>query len=158
MISLYNEVDSNVDKEFLDKIYYATLNYFGLKDDFEIEVSVVDEETIKSVNNQTRNIDKVTDVLSFPAINMTFPFDKNNYQDDMDWDSGNVILGEIMLCEKRAKEQAIEYGHSYQRECGYLLLHGLLHLMGFDHIKEEDKKIMRMHEEKILTSLGIVRE
>ncbi len=158
MISLYDEVGSDIDKEFLDKIYGATLGYFGLDDQFEIEVSVVDEDTIQSVNKATRGIDKVTDVLSFPTIEMTFPFDKDNYQDDIDWESGNVMLGDIMLCEKRAKEQALEYGHSYQRECGYLLLHGLLHLMGFDHIEEKDKVVMREHEEKILTSIGIVRE
>ncbi len=158
MISLYDEIGSNIDKEFLDKIYGAALRYFGLEDQFEIEVSVVDEDTIQSVNKETRGIDKVTDVLSFPTIEMTFPFEKDKYQDDIDWESGNVMLGDIMLCEKRAKEQALEYGHSYQRECGYLLLHGLLHLMGFDHVEEQDKVVMREHEEKILTSIGIVRE
>lgn len=156
-IELYDDVNSNIDKSFVDKIFYATLKHFGIIDEVEVEINIVDEETIKEVNKTTRQIEKVTDVLSFPTLNHPLPYNKDEHLDDVNPDTGNVMLGELLLCEKRAKEQAKEYGHSYERECGYLVLHGLLHLLGFDHIQEEDKVEMRKHEEEILNSLGIVR-
>lgn len=156
-IELFDEVNSNIDKSFVDKIFYATLEHFGMPDDVEVEINIVDEDTIKEVNKTTRQIEKVTDVLSFPTLNHPLPYNKDEHLDDINPDTGNVMLGELLLCEKRAKEQAEEYGHSYERECGYLVLHGLLHLLGFDHIQEEDKAEMRKHEEEILNSLGIVR-
>ncbi|MGN0771628.1 MAG: rRNA maturation RNase YbeY [Christensenellales bacterium] len=156
-IELYDEVGGNIDTDLVKKIFDATLAHFGMNDDVEVEICIVDEDTIKEVNKSTRGIEKVTDVLSFPTLTDVFPFDKNRHSDDINPDSGRVMLGELMLCEKRAKEQAQEYGHSVEREYGYLVLHGLLHLLGFDHIEEKDKAEMRRHEEEILESLGIVR-
>ncbi len=158
-IEIFDDVDCNLNQEFFDKIYLAYLDNLGLKDVFDIELSIVDGDTIKETNAMTRNVDSVTDVLSFPNLEMKFPFRQKDYKDfDRNPQTGNLFLGEIMLCQSRAQEQAQEYGHSFERECGYLFLHGLLHLAGFDHMTEQDKPIMRKHEEEILNSLGIVRE
>ena len=154
----YTTRNKNVDKAFLDKIYKAALKHFNLDDVFEVELTIVGESRIRQVNNETRGIDRVTDVLSFPAIDFHFPFKKQDYLYTMDPETGKIMLGELMLCEKRAKEQAIEYGHSLDREIGFLVLHGLLHLLGFDHIKKEDEVVMMGHAEEILKGLNLTRD
>lgn len=123
------------------------------------EIIVTDEAEIRRLNAETRGIDAVTDVLSFPSLDgirgkalkkADFPFEVD--------EDGNIFLGSIVICEKRAREQAEEYGHSYMRELHYLAVHGLWHLLGYDHMTEEDKLEMRAKEEKILSKLGITRE
>lgn len=156
-ISVFDEIDSTIDLQSINKVYNAFLKHFELKDDFDIELCIVDEQTIKSVNKQTRQIDSVTDVLSFPSVDMTFPFNLADYKEDIDPTSGKLLLGEIMLCNQRAIEQAEEYSHSYEREYCYLVLHGLLHLVGFDHMNDMDKQVMRNHEDKILEAISCHR-
>ena len=123
-----------------------------------VELLFVDGEEIRALNAQTRDVDKVTDVLSFPTLDGVkgekihgedFPF-------DMDED-GRLVLGSIVICKERAREQAEEYGHSYSRELHYLLVHGVMHCLGYDHIEEQDKTEMRGREEYILEKLGITR-
>ncbi len=123
------------------------------------EIIVTDEAEIRRLNAEARGIDAVTDVLSFPSLDgirgkalkkADFPFEVD--------EDGNIFLGSIVICEKRAREQAEEYGHSYMRELHYLAVHGLWHLLGYDHMTEEDKLEMRAKEEKILSKLGITRE
>lgn len=123
------------------------------------EIIVTDEAEIRRLNAEARGIDAVTDVLSFPSLDgirgralkkADFPFEVD--------EEGNIFLGSIVICEKRAREQAEEYGHSYMRELHYLAVHGLWHLLGYDHMAEEDKPEMRAKEEKILSKLGITRE
>ena len=80
-------------------------------------------------------MDAVTDVLSFPSVDVSLPFDEADYQYDIDPCDGKITLGEIMLCYSRMEDQSVEYGHSKERECCYLVLHGLLHLLGFDHME-----------------------
>lgn len=123
------------------------------------EIVFVDGEEIKKLNRETRGVDAVTDVLSFPTLDdiRGAMLKKADFPYDIDED-GNLFLGSIIICEKRAKEQAEEYGHSYMRELHYLATHGLWHLLGYDHMTEEDKSQMREREEKILTKLGITRE
>lgn len=153
----YTTRGEKVDKAFLNAIYYEAIKHFDLKDIFEVEVTIVGEEKIRTTNLQARGIDKVTDVLSFPSINFKFPFNANDYIYDIDPETGKIMLGEIMLCEKRAKKQAKEYGHSVDREIGFLVLHGLLHLMGFDHMTKDEEKEMMSHAEAILKSLKLSR-
>ena len=153
----YTTKGEKVDKAFLNAIYLETLKHFKLQDIFEVEITIVGEDKIKSTNKATRGIDKVTDVLSFPAINFKFPFNANDYIYDIDPETGKVMLGEIMLCEKRAKKQAKEFGHSVDREIGFLVLHGLLHLMGFDHMTKDEEKEMMSHAEEILKGLKLSR-
>ena len=123
------------------------------------EIEFVDGEEIRRLNRETRNKDAVTDVLSFPSLDgirgkkilkKNFPFDIG--------EDGEIFIGSIAICEDRAKEQAEEYGHSYNRELHYLIVHGLCHLLGYDHIEEADKKEMREKEERILGKMGITRE
>lgn len=123
-----------------------------------IEISFTDEEEIRRLNRELRGIDKVTDVLSFPALDLERgqAIKKAEYPFEID-EEGRLLLGSIAICIKRAKEQAEEYGHSYERELHYLIVHGIMHCLGYDHMEESDKAQMREQEEKILNKLGITR-
>ncbi len=110
-------------------------------------------QNIRKINKEYRNIDKETDVLSFPMFEKD-ELDKKIENNDFEYED---VLGDIVISIEKVKEQAEEYGHSFERELSYMLVHGFYHLMGYDHIKEEDKKIMRPKEEKILKSLEITR-
>ena len=157
MLRIYDADISLIDK--IEKVYKKTLQKLVQKDIFVVEVSFVDNAKIKKMNRETRNIDKVTDILSFQNLaDIVLPVAKRNYKSDVDPESGRIILGEIVIAEQVMLKQAAEYGHSVQRECCYLFLHGLLHLLGFDHLTEKDERVMRGHEEDILSSLKIVRE
>ena len=123
-----------------------------------VEISFVDEEEIRRLNRELRAMDKVTDVLSFPALDLERgqAIKKADYPFEID-EEGKLLLGSIAICIKRAKEQAEEYGHSYERELHYLIVHGIMHCLGYDHMEENDKTQMREQEEKILNKLGITR-
>ncbi len=123
-----------------------------------VEISFVGEEEIRRLNREIRAIDKVTDVLSFPALDLERgqAIKKADYPFDID-EEGKLLLGSIAVCTKRAREQAEEYGHSYERELHYLIVHGIMHCLGYDHMEESDKAQMREQEEKILNKLGISR-
>ena len=101
----------------------------------------------------------MTDVLSFPALDgiKGKTLKRRDYPCDVD-DEGNLFVGSIAVCKKRAAEQAEEYGHSYRRELNYLLVHGIMHCLGYDHMTEEEKSEMREKEECILGKMGITRE
>ena len=123
-----------------------------------LEVSFVSAEEIQALNLQTRGIDKVTDVLSYPALEdikgKAIVGAQHPFETDED---GNILLGSIVVCIKRAKEQAEEYGHSLERELHYLIVHGVMHCLGYDHIVDEDKREMRVAEERVLEKLGVTR-
>ena len=123
-----------------------------------VEFLWVDEEEIQRLNRETRSVDKVTDVLSFPSLDgiKGKPLCGADYPFDLD-EEGNLFLGSIVICAPRAKEQAMEYGHSYNRELHYLLVHGIMHCLGYDHMTDDERAEMREQEEKILSSLGIFR-
>lgn len=146
------------DKSFvkLKKLAKCVYEELGQKDKLVAEVEFVDETEIKRLNREFRNVDKVTDVLSFPTLDgirgtvvkaEDFPYDVDL--------KGRVMIGSIAVCVSRAKEQAAEYKHSEEREFTYLVLHGLLHLMGYDHTTEEDKKQMRDIEKRVCAKIGI---
>lgn len=138
MIEVYNETNSDAYIKDIKNILKLGLKHMKIKDSY-ISVVIVDKDKIHEINKTYRNVDKVTDVISFAFE------DNGGITPD-----GLRILGEIYLCMDKAKEQAIEYGHSNKREICYLVTHGLLHLLGYDHEKEEDKKKMRTKEEEIL--------
>lgn len=124
-----------------------------------VSITLTNPEEIEKINMQYRNIDRPTDVLSFPM------FEKEDLEkiihNDVDSDVFNQqedILGDIVISIPKVYEQAEEYGHSFERELAYMVVHGFYHLMGYDHIDEEDKKVMRQKEENILEHLGIKRE
>ena len=122
------------------------------------EIIITDEEYIKTLNREQRGIDSVTDVLSFPSLDNIRgkKLFKKEHLADLDEDGG-IFLGSIAICKKRAVEQAQEYGHSEEREINYLAVHGLCHLLGYDHMNEEDKKQMREKEERILSKINLER-
>ena len=123
-----------------------------------IEFVFVDGEEIRRLNREMRDTDKVTDVLSFPALDEIKgqPIYGEDFPYEMD-EEGNLLLGSVVVCCERAREQAEEYGHSYNRELHYLLVHGIMHCLGYDHMNEEEKAEMREKEEFILNKLGITR-
>ena len=87
----------------------------------------------------------------------SLPVDANDFKQDVDFETGKILLGDIVICFDKVRSQAEEYGHGEERECAYLALHGLLHLLGFDHTEDGDRAVMRGHEEAILGSLNILR-
>lgn len=113
----------------------------------EFSVSFADREEIKELNSTYRGVDKVTDVLSFPQFENFNELPENQI----------ICLGDIVICEDRAKEQAEEFGHSYEREIIYLFTHSVLHLLGYDHMDEEEKAEMREREEEVMTELKLKR-
>lgn len=123
------------------------------------EIIIVDKEAIRDLNSRFRGIDKVTDVLSFPTLDgiRGRKLEKADYPFDVDGD-GTLFLGSVAVCREVAGEQAEEYGHSFERELYYLAAHGLCHLLGYDHMTEDDKREMRRKEERVMTRLGLERK
>ena len=114
----------------------------------EISVTFVDMEEIHQLNRDYREVDSPTDVLSFPQFD-----DLNDLPED-----GEIALGDVVICKEKAEEQAAEFGHSFEREIIALFVHSVLHLLGYDHMDEDEKKIMRKREEEVMQELGITRE
>ena len=108
------------------------------KTNLYISITLTETEEISKINKQYRNIDRATDVLSFPMFEKD-ELDKKIQENDFE---NEDILGDIVISVEKVKEQAIEYGHSFERELSYMIVHGFYHLMGYDHIEEDDKKIM----------------
>lgn len=127
----------------------ALINHGINTSNVEISLSIVTEEEIKSINREYRGIDKVTDVLSFPQY--------ENYKFIIEENSDIIAIGDIVICNDVAIRQAMEYSHSYEREMVYLFVHSMMHLLGYDHMHEEDKILMRMKEEQVLNEMGIMR-
>lgn len=145
-------------KLHLRKCISAALELQGVTIPCEINVMVTDDQGIRGVNHALRQIDKATDVLSFPMFEMSpgvLPEDWDSYKDP---DTGFVPLGDMAISLERAKAQAQEYGHSVKREVGYLTVHSILHLLGYDHLDEGSmKKQMREREETILAHMVLSR-
>lgn len=133
-------------KKVLDKCYEVeNLNSKYLY----VNVILTNPENIQRLNKQYRNIDKATDVLSFPM------FEKEelvNFKSNV-----KEVLGDIVISLEKVEEQSKEYGHSFERELAYMVVHGFYHIIGYDHIEEEDKKVMRAKEEYVLKELNIQR-
>lgn len=126
--------------------------------DAEVSVTFVNNEEIRQINLEQRGIDKATDVLSFPMLELSPGEEYQITPQDLDPETGRVYLGDIVISLERAEEQAKEYGHSIERETAFLAIHSLLHLLGYDHINEEERQVMRLHEEAVLTALSLSRE
>ena len=147
----YNNIEENEEyNKIINTVVKKCFEEEGL-DNIKIYINIIltNPEEIKRINKEYRNIDKETDVLSFPM------FEKEEIQNI----EGNIpdVLGDIVISIEKVKEQAKEYGHSFERELSYMVVHGFYHLMGYDHIKEEDKSIMRQKEENVLEKLKILR-
>ena len=116
-------------------------------DTTEVSLSFVSPEEIREINRDYREKDAVTDVLSFPQYNDQEEIKREPY----------ACLGDVIICPERAREQAEEYGHSYTREMVYLMVHSMLHLLGYDHMEEDEKAVMRAREEAVMTEMDILR-
>lgn len=156
MIRTYFENDGLT--SLAQKTAKAALISFGISDsDADMEIASMTKDEIQVLNAEMRGVDSVTDVLSFCNLDIKFPFSKKDYPYDINPESGGVMLGEIYICLERAAEQALEYGHSEEREFAFLVCHGVLHLLGLDHIEKADEEVMTKKQEEILTSLNILR-
>ena len=148
----YLEIEENEEfEELINKVleecfFVENMQYSKIY----IDITLTNPENIKKLNNEYRNIDKETDVLSFPM------FEKNEIENVKNTEY-RESLGDIVISIERVKQQAIEYEHSFEREFAYMLVHGFYHLMGEDHIEDNDKKVMREKEENVLNRLQISR-
>ena len=153
---IYQEIEEKKEYEaIVKKVLTQCFKEEGLENaKLSITITLTTPENIQKINREYRNIDKATDVLSFPM------FEKDELDEKIQRKAfeHEDILGDIVISIERVEEQAKEYEHSFEREFSYMLVHGFYHLMGYDHIKEEDKIKMRPKEEKILTDLKINRE
>lgn len=143
------------------KAAQAALKFEGFKHDYEISVVITDNDGIRIMNRQYRNIDRETDVLSFPMIEFNNTGLENKVYDfsemEINPETNCIILGDIVISIEKAHQQAEEYGHSLERELSFLTVHSVLHLLGYDHMIAEDEKVMREREERILSSINLSR-
>ena len=125
----------------------------------QVVVEFVYDDEIRELNKKQRGIDEVTDVLSFPNLHNVFgkKINRKNFAQDVNPENKKVFLGDVVINLNRAKEQADAFGHSLTREISYLMVHGLLHLMGFDHIDQLDSRLMRAQEELVLAKFKLRR-
>lgn len=133
-----------------------SLKFFELRTDVEISVVLTDNEEIRTLNKLHRDLDQATDVLSFPM----FEYDEaGDIQEDYAElnEMGEICLGDIVISLERATEQAEEYGHSFEREVGFLTVHSMLHLLGFDHMTDDDEKVMFGYQDEILDCMELKR-
>lgn len=137
------------------------LDYMTCPYEAQVNVLITGEQEIHEINLQQRGIDRPTDVLSFPMAEYEIPGNFDFLEEEgmgcFDPDSGELLLGDIVVCAERVLAQAEEYGHSVKREYAFLLTHSMLHLMGFDHMEEADAAVMEQKQREILDQLGITR-
>ena len=148
-MNIYYDGEQPVQAERFLEAAELVLQNEGLDPAFcEISVSFVDDETIRQINRENRGVDSVTDVLSFPQFDDLADIEQNR----------PYLLGDVVLCTAQAQRQAEEYGHSVDRELVYLFVHSMCHLVGYDHMEEEEKAQMRAAEEAVMTALELTRE
>lgn len=141
-----NQTDQNNDMdEKLESVVKTVLETEGLSLDYEVSITFVDKDEIHKLNKEFRNVDRPTDVLSFPM-------DEDFFIEGVD-----TMLGDIVICMDVAKDQAKDFGHSLDREIMYLTAHSMLHLLGYDHLEEDEKTHMRAREKEVMKSLGVFK-
>lgn len=150
------------EKEVLSRVMEAVLDAESCPYEATVNLLITDGAGIREYNKNYRDTDAETDVLSFPNLDFETPGDfseaEKSEADCFDPDSGELILGDIILNAARVKSQAAEYGHSELREFAFLLAHSLFHLCGYDHMEKPDAAVMEEKQEAVLTGLGITRE
>lgn len=151
-----NKVSSEGLENIVNNVIKTVLEVEGVVDDVEVSVSFVDNEEIQKLNKYYRGVDSPTDVLSFPLVEF-----EEIYSDVEAEINDNIQeiepIGDIVISLEKAMQQSIEYGHSFKREVAYLTAHSMLHLLGYDHENDEDKRIMREKEEIVMAKLNIGR-
>lgn len=156
----------DVDKieKLIERVVNQVVEREKMKRDWQVSIILVDNEQIKEMNNLYRKIDNPTDVLSFPMLDYedgVIPWQQSDNvvkdAEDIDMDTGEMVLGDIVISLQKAYEQSLEYDHSFERETAFLTVHGMLHLLGYDHEEDNDRMMMRKKEDEILDSLSIQR-
>lgn len=146
----------------LRSVFEAACDYVQCPYECTVNMLLTDDSAIHSMNREFRDTDRATDVLSFPMIDYTEPgsFDGIEEQSEQyfDPDSGELLLGDIVISVERAIAQAAEYGHSLKREMAFLTAHSMLHLFGYDHMRDDEREEMERMQEEILAKLGITRD
>ncbi|MCI9337774.1 MAG: rRNA maturation RNase YbeY [Lachnospiraceae bacterium] len=144
------------------KVCQAVLEAENCPYEAQVNIVLTDNEGIRELNRECRNIDRETDVLSFPNVDFeeegVFDIDEDSEADYFDPETGELVLGDIMISVDKVYEQAQEYGHSLRREFAFLVAHSMLHLCGYDHMEEDERARMERRQEEILTGLGITRD
>lgn len=163
-ILVENEVNRGLDfdyEEVIKSVISKTLETENCPYETEVNVLLTGNEEIHEANKEFRGIDRPTDVLSFPMVDYDFPSDfsyvEENQESYINPETDELLLGDIMISVDKVYEQANEYGHSREREFAFLIAHSMLHLLGYDHIDEEERKVMEEKQEAILDALGITR-
>ncbi len=165
-MSFFLEEEVEVDFDFdYRQIAEKVINYCIEREKFpyeaEINLTLTDNEGIHIINKEYRDIDRATDVLSFPMLSYETPGDfsflMDENDDDFNPDTGEAILGDIIISVDKVREQAEEYGHSELREFAFLITHSMLHLFGYDHMEPEEAKVMENKQRQILDELSITR-
>lgn len=163
-IDFANEQEQSFDFDFLEvaeSVMETVLDQEGCPYESQVCLVLTDDETIHKTNLEYRQIDRATDVLSFPMVDFSSPADYTILEEDdscFDPETGELLLGDIMISIPRAVEQAAAYGHSIKREYAFLVAHSMLHLLGYDHMEEEERIVMEQKQEKALQLLQIVRD
>lgn len=160
-----NETTAEFDfdiKEILDKVMERALALLGCPYEAQVNLLITDNAGIREINREYRQVDAPTDVLSFPMImflkEADFSVVEENEADYFDPESGELLLGDIIISADKVKEQAEKYGHSVKREFAFLIAHSMFHLCGYDHMSEEEAQVMEEKQEAVLSDLGITRE
>lgn len=159
------ETDDSFDfdyEEAAKSIIDQALDYLNCPYEVQLNLTLTDNEGIHAINKEYRQIDRPTDVLSFPLVDYpepnVFPESiEDNAEDYFDLDTGELMLGDIIISVEKCKEQAKEYGHSELREYSFLIVHSMLHLFGYDHMEDDERTVMEEKQREILDKAGITR-
>ena len=170
-MSIFIENENNAKFDFdyenlIKDVINESVDYVNCPFEISVEVTIVDNETIRQIINEQRDIDRPTDVLSFPMVdyeeagNFEFLDDDSNpsVYEYFEPDTGELMLGDIVISSEKVYSQAEEYGHSVKRELGFLVAHSMLHLFGYDHMEEDERVVMEAKQSEILDRLGITRD
>lgn len=147
-------------QELATTVIEAALDYVDCPYEVEVNLLLTMNQEIHEMNMEYRQMDRATDVLSFPMIEYDMPGDFDFLEDAFECfhpDTGELLLGDIVISKEKVLEQAEEYGHSVQREYAFLITHSMLHLFGYDHMDDEERKVMESKQAEILERLGILR-
>ena len=152
-------------EDIINRVINEAVDYAKCPYEAEVNVTLTDNYEIKKINAEYRNIDNPTDVLSFPMLNFAVPGDfdgisdelENDVEDYFNPDSGELMLGDIVVSVEKVVEQAEKYGHSQERELAFLVAHSMMHLFGYDHMEPDEAAVMESKQREILDNLGITR-
>lgn len=148
--------------EIIENVINEALDYLDCPYECEVDVTIVNNDEIQVLNREQRGIDRPTDVLSFPMVDFEVPGDLSLAEDNPEMyfnpDSGELLLGDIIISMERAEKQAEEYGHSVKREIAFLTAHSMLHLFGYDHMTDDERIEMERMQEEILERKGYTRD